>query len=334
MADLDVIVVSFNSASYLVPCLESVYARAGDAELDVVVVDNGSVDRSAELVEKRFPQARVLRNENRGFAHGNNRGFEITDSDYVLFVNPDVEIKEGMFGDLLGLLEARPLVGLMGCRQLDEDGTLFPTIRRFPTPARSLFEAFGSERFPIRASWMGERQLDPAPYEHESTCDWVSGSFMLARRAAVRDAGLMDERFFLFSEETDLCARIKAAGWEVRYLPEMTILHYFGKNGHSERLAAQEAYARRQYLFKNAGTVHRRLSTAALALAYARKAVGSPGRDEGARAKRAAGRSALLTVLGIAPPPFGELSGPLRGPMRSELAPSPIAEVPDEARAT
>jgi len=334
MADLDVIIVSFNSASYLVPCLESIYAHAGDAEVDVVVVDNGSIDGSPELVEECFPQARVLRNENRGFAHGNNQGFGITNSDYVLFVNPDVEIKEGTFGDLLRELAARPLVGLIGCRQLDEDGTLFPTIRRFPTVGRSLFEALGSEHFPIRTAWMGERELDPWAYQREGECDWVSGSFMLARRKAVRDAGLMDERFFLFSEETDLCAQIKAAGWEVRYLPQMTILHYFGKNGHSERLAAQEAYARRQYLFKNAGVGSRWLSTAALALGYARKAVGSLARDEGARAKRAAARRALLTVLGLAPPPFGDASGPLRGPAGPAVGSAPLPETVHGTQAT
>ena len=334
MADLDVIIVSFNSAGYLDACLESIYTHAGDAKLDVVVVDNGSVDGSPELVEEHFPQVRVLRSENRGFAYGNNRGFEVTDSAYVLFVNPDVEIRNGTFGDLLRLLEARPRTGLVGCRQFDEDGSLFPTIRRFPTPARTLFEALGSERLPIRASWLGERQLDPAVYEREGQCDWVSGSLMLARRAAVNDAGRMDERYFLFSEETDLCLGIRTAGWEVRYVPDMTILHYFGKNGYSERLIAQEAYARRQYLFKHAGIVRRALSVAALALFYARRALASPGRGDRARSKRAAAWEALRTLLGMAPPPFGELSGPLRGPRCAEPGAAPVADALHGARAT
>ena len=334
MADLDVIIVSFNSAAYLDACLASIFAHAGDAELEVVVVDNGSVDGSSELVEEHFPRVRVLRGENRGFAYANNRGFEVTDSDYVLFVNPDVEIRDGTFGEMIRQLEARPRTGLLGCRQLDEDGSLFPTIRRFPSPTRSLCEAVGSERLPVQASWMGERQLHPVAYERECHCDWLSGSFMLARRAAVRDVGMMDERFFLFSEETDLCAGMKDSGWEVRYLPAMTILHYFGKNGYSERLAAQEAYARRQYLFKRESVARRALSTAALALFYARRAVASLGRDEGSRSKRAAGRAALRTILGMAPPPFGELSGPVSGPRHPELAPPPVAEALDQAPAT
>jgi hypothetical protein len=314
MADLAVIIVSFNSAAYLRACLGSVYAHAGNTMQDIVVVDNGSVDGSPELVENEFPQARVLRNENRGFAHANNRGFELVDAPFVLFINPDTEIREGTFSDLLRLMSARPQVGLVGCRQLDEDGTVFPTIRRFPRPTRYLFEALGSERFPLRSGWMGERELRAPAYERESRCDWVSGSFMLARRQAVLDAGMMDERYFLFSEEIDLCAAVEAAGWEVRYVPDMTILHYFGKNGENRRLVAQEAYARRQYMFKHMGALQRALCTATLALFYARRSFDSLARDEPAKARRAAARLALCTLLGIAPPPFGELSGPLRGP--------------------
>jgi N-acetylglucosaminyl-diphospho-decaprenol L-rhamnosyltransferase len=314
MADLAVIIVSFNSAQYLIPCLESVYRHAGDIELDVAVVDNGSVDGSADLIEREFPQARVLRSGNRGFAHGNNRGFETVDSPFVLFLNPDTEIRDGAFDDLVRVLRERPSVGLLGCRHVSGDGTLSPTIRRFPTPMRYLFEALGTERFPIRAAWMGERELDPARYERETRCDWVAGSFMLARSEAVIGVGLMDERFFLYSEEADLCARINAAGWEVAYVPNMTILHHTGEDGNNPRLAAQDAYSRRQYLFKHEGIARRNLSTAALALYYVRRAVDSVARDPDARARRAAARAALNALLGIAPPPFGELSGPLRGP--------------------
>ena len=314
IADLAVIIVSFNSARWLVPCLNSVYAHAGECDIELVVVDNGSTDGSAELVEREFPEARVLRNENRGFAHANNRGFEITQAPYILFINPDVEIRTGTFGELVGMLRERPSVGLLGCRQLTDNGTVYPTIRRFPTPLRQLLEALGSERLPFRARWTGQRELDLEAYDRETACDWVSGSFMLARRETVIQAGLMDERYFLYCEETDLCAAIKAAGWEVRYVPDMTILHYWGKNGHNPRLVAQEAYSYRQYFYKHAGPVRRKLCTAALALFYARRAVAPGRRDPDARPQRVAARAGFRTLLGASPPPFGELSGPIRGP--------------------
>lgn len=307
------IIVSYNSARWLMPCLSSIYAHAGHADLEVVVVDNDSRDGSPELVEREFPQARVIRCENRGFAYANNRGFQAARSTFVLFLNPDVEILSGKFGDLLQILRARPEVGLIGCRQVVPDGSVYPTIRRFPTPLRKLFESLGSERFPLRAAWMGERELDLAVYEREVECDWVSGSYMLARSDAVRQAGLMDERYFLYCEEPDLCKGMKSAGWEIRYLPSMTIIHYWGKNGYNERLTAQEAYSRRQYLFKHHGPAYRWLTTLGLALQYVRPALSPGGQDPD---RRIAARAGLRTLLGLAPPPFGELSGPLRGGQR------------------
>ena len=317
IAALSVIIVSYNSARWLGPCLESVFAHAGGCELEVVVVDNGSSDGSAELVEREFEAVRVLRNENRGFAHANNRGFEITHAPFALFLNPDTEIREGTFAELVEMLRARPSVGLIGCRQITDEGAVYPTIRRFPTPTRQLLEALGSERLPFQASWTGQRQLDPAAYERETPCDWVSGSFMLARREAVLQAGLMDERYFLYCEEPDLCAAIKAAGWEVRYVPAMTILHQWGNNSHSPRLVAQEAHAYRQYFHKHEGAVRRRLSAGALGLFYARRAIALGRGDPGAKARRSAARAGLLTVLGAARPPFGELSGPVSGPRQA-----------------
>jgi N-acetylglucosaminyl-diphospho-decaprenol L-rhamnosyltransferase len=328
VADLAVIIVSYNSAGYLRSCLESVYAHAGAIELDVVVVDNASEDGSPEFVEAEFPAVRVLRNENRGFAHANNRGFETIDAPFVLFLNPDTEILDGTFEAMLGLFEDRPSVGLLGCRQLTAEGEVFPTIRRFPSATRYLCQAFGAERLPVQAAWMGERVLESAAYERETDCDWVAGSFMLARSEAVQAAGMMDERFFLYSEENDLCRQIQAHGWDVRHVPDMTIFHEAEKGEPNARLEAQDAYSRRQYLFKHERPLRRNLATVALVLYYLRRCVDSVGRKPEARARRAAARVGLRTLVGWDGPPFGELSGPLRGPRVSAGA---LAAVEPEA---
>ncbi len=230
-ADLTIIIVSYNDGHWLHDCLESIAARAGDISLDVVVVDNGT-DGAHELVESRFPGVRVLRAENRGFAHANNRGVVSGTGRYVLFLNPDTQLLEGTLAGLIAAMDERPDVGLVGVRQVTANGTLWPTMRYFPGISRALGDALGFERFARRPKWAGERELDMALYEQETECDWVSGSFMLARREAVLSAGLFDERFFLYSEEPDLCLRMKRAGWGVRHLPTMTILHHSGKGGH------------------------------------------------------------------------------------------------------
>ncbi|HYM53828.1 MAG TPA: glycosyltransferase, partial [Solirubrobacteraceae bacterium] len=187
------------------------------------------------MVESNFPGARVVDSANHGFGYGNNRGLEQTRARYVLLLNPDTEIVSGTFGELVDLLDARPEVGLIGVRQITADGTLWPTIRRFPSVSRALGEAFFSEHWPIHPAWAGERVLDPAAYEREGECDWPIGSFMLIRREALLSAGLLDERFFIYSEEPDLCLRIRRAGWQVRHLPQMTIVHHVGNAGIRQR---------------------------------------------------------------------------------------------------
>ena len=305
-ADLAVIIVSTNEGHWLPKCLTSVYDHAGDASLDVVVVDNESKDGTRDIVESGFPQARVVNSRNRGFAHGNNRGMETTTARYVLFLNPDTQVVDGRFGDLVATLDARRDVGLIGVKQLTPDGELFPTIRRFPTAPRALGDALRSERWPIQPAWAGERVLDPDAYEREQECDWTSGSYMLARREALQGAGFLDERFFIYSEEPDLCLRIKRDGWKVLHLPDMTIVHHACKGGIRPKMIAQDLYARRQYAQKHFAPPHRFAYLGAIAMRHALRALPGGSDPETAAARRAAAMLALRTLAGRSGPPFGD----------------------------
>ena len=299
MHDLAVIVVSTNEAKWLRPCLTTLFEHAGSLSIDVVVADNSSTDGTRELVESEFPRARVVTCENRGFSHANNCGALTCDARYVLFLNPDTEILEGTFAEIVATLDARPEIGLAGVRQVTADGSLYPTVRRFPSLLRTVGEALGSERWPVHPSWSGERVVDLDAYSRELDCDWTSGSFMLARREALASAGLLDERFFIYSEETDLCLRIVRSGWQVRHMPSMTILHHATKGGISARMTAQEVYARMQYGRKHWSPPYRAAYGCALAFNYALR-VAAPGPD-----RRRAARKAVATLVGLAPPPFG-----------------------------
>jgi GT2 family glycosyltransferase len=304
--DLAVIVISTNEARWLRRCLSTVFDHAGSARLDVVVVDNECTDDTRPLVESGFPQARVISCRNGGFGYANNRGWESARARYALFLNPDTEIVAGTFGELVEALDARPQVGLVGVRQLDASGSLYPSMRRFPNAARALGEALGCERWPLHPAWAGERVLDLAAYDDERQCDWTVGAFMIARREALLSAGIMDERFFLQCEEPDLCLRIKRAGWEVRHLPTMTIVHHAGKGGRDPRMAAQDAYARRQYAQKHFSAPHRALYLSAIGVRHAVRCV-MPGSGGGRdRARRLAARRALRTILRPSEPPFCE----------------------------
>jgi len=311
--DLTIIVVSTNEVTWLDRCLTTVYEHAGDVSLDVIVVDNNSVDGTADFVRTRFPEARVVWCENHGFGHANNRAIMSTNARYVLLLNPDTEIVSGTFEQLVAAMDARPEVGLAGVKQLDGEGNLFPTIRRRPHALRTFVEAMGSERLPVTWRGFGERELRPAVYEREVRCDWTSGSFMLIRSEALQSAGLLDERSFIYAEEPDLCRRIQANGWEVRHLPLATIIHHAGKAGIKPKLLAQDVWARLHYGRKHMSLTHRAFLRVAIALKYGlRLAYALVGR-QGPEARRA--NVAALRVL------FGLAGAPFETPPRTALRP-------------
>jgi GT2 family glycosyltransferase len=304
MKDLAVIIVSTNEAHWLGRCLPSLFVALDGLDSDIVVVNNGADPATRVLLETDFPRVRVLDTENHGFPHANNRALMTVNARYVLFLNPDTEILDGKLMDLVTRLDATPAIGLAGCRQVAPDGGLQLSMRRFPTATRLLMEALGSERWPFRASWTGQRILDASSYAQEYEPDWTSGSFMFVRREALESAGWLDERLFLYADDPDLARRIKNAGWAVRHLPQMTILHHADKMGWSERGHAQYAYATRIYLRKHFGKLHGRMTLAALVFGYALRAllfpVLRPSEPEAARAMR----RALATAIGRAGAPY------------------------------
>jgi N-acetylglucosaminyl-diphospho-decaprenol L-rhamnosyltransferase len=299
--DLAIVLVAHHGDRWLAPCLTSVFEHAGDCELDVVVANNAD-DGAAEILAAEFPSVRLVRCENRGFAHANNQALATCDARYVLFLNLDTEIVSGTFAELVAALDSRPAVGMAGVKQLSPEGVLAPTIRWFPNAVRALGDALGLERLPIRGSWAGERELDLARYDEEQPCDWTSGSFLVVRRDVLERVGGMDERFFLYSEEPDLCLRGRQAGWEMRHLPSMTIVHHAGKAGVDPRLVAQDAYSRRQFAEKHFSRPHRFAYELALGLGLALRAL-VPGR--GRATQRRAARAGLRSLAGIGDPPFG-----------------------------
>ena len=327
MDDIAIIIVSTSEGHWLRPCLSTAFAHIGDVSSDVVVVDNESRDGTADLVATEFPDARVVPSRNLGFSHGNNRGLITCDARYVLFLNPDTEILEGTFQELVEAMDARPTVGLIGVRQVTPDGRLDTTIRRFPNALRAFGDALAAERLPRRPRWLGERELDPSFYDREVGCDWTSGSFMLVRREAIESAGFLDERYFMYSDETDWCRRIKAAGWEIRHLPLMTILHHDGKAGIKPRIESLGASSRKLYARKHFSPVHRLLYLGAVLLGACLRSVYG-GSGERGRLVRAANRRKVATLLGRVPAPFGppsrysvHLAGPEQRAKRGVPAP-------------
>ena len=311
MHDLAIITVSTNEAHWIRPLLPTVFAHMGEIRGDMVVVDNDSHDGTADVVANEFPRARTVWSRNHGFGHANNRALMTCNARYVLFLNPDTEIREGTFAELVRLMDDRPTVGLAGCRQVTPDGRLDTTIRFFPNALRAYGEALSAERvLPSRPRWLGEREIDPAAYERETACDWTSGSFMLARREALESAGFFDEHFFMYCDETDLCRRIKLAGWEIRHLPQMTILHHDRKAGVKPHIECLGAVTRKMYARKYFSPGHRALYLGAVLLRHFLRSFYAGSGDLG-RQKRAANREVVATMLGRREVPFAAITSPV-----------------------
>jgi hypothetical protein len=324
MHDLAVITVSTNDVGWLTPCLSTLYEHAGELDLEVIIADNESTDGTAELIERDFPQARVVPCLNRGFGHANNRGVIESDSRYVLFLNPDTEILEGSLAELVKLLDTRPEIGLLSVKQMTPEGNVYPTIRRYPNALRALGECIGSERFPRLLGWLGPRVLEPELYEREVPCDWLTGAFMIVRAETLLGAGLFDERFFMSSEEVDLAYRITRAGWKVLHVPYMTILHHVHMGEPlSDRMEAQYAFARRQYADKHFSAPHRAIFLGLVGARHLLRVL-STTLHATDRFRPEADRWALRVLTGNAPPPFG--AGPI-------AAVTPVSDASERAGA-
>jgi GT2 family glycosyltransferase len=308
--DLSVIVVTHNGCEMALATLRSAQRAVGTASVEWLVVDAGSTDGTPEAIEREFDRVRVFRRDNRGFAASNNVALEIARGRYALLLNPDVEILAGSLDDLVAAMDARPRIGVASVIQRGTDGGLQPSIRRFPSPLRSLGEALFAAYWPVLRTFQ-ELEIRSVRYRREGHADWLVGAFLIARREAVREVGPMDERFFLYSEEIDWCYRFWQAGWPVAHLPVMAVTHHSGGRSRSD-LMAQLSHSRLLFAAKHYGPAKRAGIRAALAVGHMiRIAVFAPTallRVEH-RERVKAERAGLRILLGRGAPPLGAPAG-------------------------
>jgi N-acetylglucosaminyl-diphospho-decaprenol L-rhamnosyltransferase len=301
--DLSVVIVTHNGCELTLTTIASAMSALGELSVEWVIVDSGSTDGTPDAIEARWPDIAVTRLPNIGFGAGNNVGFKAAHGRYLLALNPDTEVRWGCFRSLVEAMDERPQVGAASVIQEEADGSL-QSIRRDPSVGRALSEALLIRKLPGCERWQ-ERDLDQAVYASEQEADWLVGAVLVLRREAVGEVGGFDERFFMYSEEADLCRRIREAGWEVRHLPVMRILHHGGAP--SPALVAQTVASRQQYAENHFGRVEAVLYRAVLALHHAVRLAGLLVR-RGSRDRRVGTFRALQVSLGLAPPPFAPRS--------------------------
>jgi N-acetylglucosaminyl-diphospho-decaprenol L-rhamnosyltransferase len=221
MADVSVVVVTYNSIRYLERCLESV------SGYELIVVDHGSTDGTVELVRERFPHAELIAEENRGFGAGMNTGMRAATGRYFLLLNADAWVLGDAVEKLRAFADEHPEAAVVGPRLLNPDGSLQRSVRGFPTLWRLATEYFFLRKLAPRSRVFNA--FFGAGFDHRSVreAEWVSAPCLLVRREAADAVGLFDEDYFIFSEEVDWCLRFREAGWKVLFYPGAEVVHVF-----------------------------------------------------------------------------------------------------------
>ena len=244
--DTSVVVVTYDAMPWIERCLESVRGH------DVVVVDHGSRDGTLELVRERFPDARVIEQENLGMGAGNNAGMRAAGGRYAFLLNSDAWVVGDAIGRLAAYLDAHPGVAVAGPRLVNPDGSLQRSVRGFPTLWRLATEYFFLRKLAPRSHVLNALYGGDFAHDRSREVESLHGAALLVRREAADAVGLFDEGFFMFSEETDWLYRFRQAGWSVAFVADAEVVHVGGAS-HGGRLYVENLRGLLRFFAKHRG---------------------------------------------------------------------------------
>ena len=244
--DVSVVVVTYNALPWVEQCLDSV------RDYETIVVDHGSTDGTLDLVREKFPDARVIEQDNRGMGGGNNAGMRAANGRYFFLLNSDAWLVNGALDALVAYADEHPDAAVVGPRLLNVDGSVQRSVRGEPTLWR-----LATEYFFIRKLAPDSKLLNPlyaGGFDHasEREAEWLSGPALLVRRDAADAVGLFDEAFFLFGEETDWLTRFRRAGWKVLFFPGAEVVHVGGAT-HGGRMYVENLRGHVRWFAKHKG---------------------------------------------------------------------------------
>ncbi|HSB38851.1 MAG TPA: glycosyltransferase family 2 protein [Gaiellaceae bacterium] len=228
MADVSVVVVTFNALPWVERALASVRGH------ETIVVDHGSTDGTLELVRERFPEARVVEQENKGLGGGSNAGMRVASGDWFLLLNSDAWASGDALERLVAFGETNPEAGVVGPKLRFPDGRLQRSVRGFPTLWRLATEYLFLRKLAPRSRVFNAFYGNGFRYDRPLEAEFLMGAVLLVRREAADTVGLFDEDFFMFSEETDWCYRFRQAGWKVLFTPDAEFVHVGGATTRSD----------------------------------------------------------------------------------------------------
>lgn len=228
--DVSIIIVAWNVRKLLYDCLKSVYDQTKGIDFEVIYVDNASEDGSVEMVRSEFPQAKIIKNEeNKGFIKANNQGIEIANGRYVLLLNSDTIVLDNAIAKTVKFADEHPKAAVVSCKVLYPDRTLqrtcfmYPSVLNMFLDTTYLFNIFPESKF------FGREQMSWWHYNDVREVETVCGCYSLVRKEAIKQVGLMDERYFVYGDDPDWCYRFRKSGWKIMFTPDCQIIHYGGQ---------------------------------------------------------------------------------------------------------
>jgi GT2 family glycosyltransferase len=251
---LSIVIVSWNVREDLRECLQSLLGEEGSrlesGEIEIIVVDNASTDGTAEMVNLEFPQVKLLVNsQNLGYTKANNIGINHSRGKYILLLNPDTIVHQGALQALIDCAESHPEAGIIGAKLLNPDGSVQRSARSFPDIGAGLFRnTFLGRLFPNNP-FVRRYLLADFGYDEVREVDWVSGAAMLVRRDLIERIGGLDERFWAYCEDVDLCWRAWQAGYKVLFCPNAVITHKVGRSSDQRLVPSLIQHHKSMWLF-------------------------------------------------------------------------------------
>jgi GT2 family glycosyltransferase len=228
--DLSIIIVSWNVKNLLKKCLQSIFSKTQGVDFEVIVVDNASQDGSAQMVSQEFPQVNLIAsNQNLGFAKANNMGLEFAQGNYVLFMNPDMELVENSFPKLLTLMNRDPKIALSTCQLIYPDGQRQNNIKNNPGFCDQALILLKLHHV-LKPRCLNRYLAKDFDYTKEQEVKQIMGAFVFSHGQIIREIGGWDADYFIWWEDLDLCKRIQDLGYKIIYTPETKIIHHEGKS--------------------------------------------------------------------------------------------------------
>lgn len=235
MIDISAVIVNWNTKQFLIECIDSLIKNTKKHSIEIIVVDNASVDDSVEAVRKLFPFVKVIQNtSNLGFAKANNIGIKESSGRYVCLVNSDIKLVNDAIDLMIHHMDEHASIGVLGPKTLNPDMSLRLNCRRLPSLWNTFCQASGLSRIFPQYKTMNDNLMTYFPHDVIKSVDILPGCFLMVRRKALSEVGLLDEKFFIYGEDKDWCKRFKEAGWKIIFFPSAEVIHYAGKSSEKE----------------------------------------------------------------------------------------------------